>query len=529
MSTLLDVLRLEIEMQAGRFIQGQKELQDSFDKLNKHLLDQGKKVENQHRATADSVSSVSRELQGMFGLLKGGLAAEALNFLKDFTSNISAATAGLGRLATNVGAQPQELNAWGLAVERIGGNAQAAMSYISGLSNKLAAMQRGHMLPKEYQDLSSMGGVVLDYRASPMEFFQAVIKNMQNVAANPQWGRRQAVSIGNDLGIDEGSINLILKGGAAANEALSAVKSLVAKPEDFAAAERLQASWEELRQTMEALNRDATTLAEGPLDRILGALSDAGRMLRGDKTADIIRDRYKRLGIPYPGEQAVEENFNKGFGLWDKLKSAWGATDPRRKQLMSAAIGQLREEGVPEERLQAAAAHLVGQAEAESSLNPNVSHDSGTGFGLYGARGIRMRQMFAWLAEHGYALNSEEGQMRYMAHEAMKGRYPATRNVLANADPSRFASDSRKITADFERPAIINDRTMAVQRAYASYGAGLAAAQNSWSTSTVTNSSDMRIGAVNMYGVQDVSGFSAELQAQANRVGFAFNAQSGAN
>lgn len=142
-----------------------------------------------------------------------------------------------------------------------------------------------------------------------------------------------------------------------------------------------------------------------------------------------------------------------------------------RGRMMGWAMEQLRKEGVPEGNLRAAAAHLVGQADMESGLNPNAVHDGGTGYGIYGARdprpGVgRRTNMLRWLAANGFERNSAEGQMRYMAHEAMSGRYKMTRNILMNASPTSFEAHTNAITREFESPAVINRRSGAVRQAF---------------------------------------------------------------
>ena len=142
----------------------------------------------------------------------------------------------------------------------------------------------------------------------------------------------------------------------------------------------------------------------------------------------------------------------------------------RRAQMMPSVMDQLRKEGVPEKNLRAAAAHLTGQAEMESGIAPGTTHDVGTGFGIYGARLGRRAAMLKWMGEHGYGKTSLEGQARYMAHEAMSGRYPKTRGILMRADPSTFARDVPIITKEFEAPKVVNMRTGAVVNAFRNQG-----------------------------------------------------------
>jgi len=120
-------------------------------------------------------------------------------------------------------------------------------------------------------------------------------------------------------------------------------------------------------------------------------------------------------------------------------------------------MDQLRREGVPEANVESAASMLAGQAIAESNLNPNLTHDGGTGYGIYGARLGRRARMFEWLKKNGYAMNSLEGQSRYMATEAMNDpTYRASRNALMTATPGTMAYGTRVLTNNFERPAVDN-------------------------------------------------------------------------
>jgi hypothetical protein len=143
-----------------------------------------------------------------------------------------------------------------------------------------------------------------------------------------------------------------------------------------------------------------------------------------------------------------------------------GTSRERIATAMAAMKDQLRKEGVPEASIHAAAALMVGQAMSESSLDPNAVHDQGTGFGIYGARDPRNERnpdfrrktrMLEWLAAHGYAKNSLEGQSRQMIHAAMTDpRFVRTRNQLMRASESGLASATHVITPNFEGPLVDN-------------------------------------------------------------------------
>ncbi|MGO9770420.1 MAG: phage tail tip lysozyme [Roseiarcus sp.] len=207
----------------------------------------------------------------------------------------------------------------------------------------------------------------------------------------------------------------------------------------------------------------AAFVAGGALGMTPSSAGEGDDEMQRRKNLEGDPDYYK------PGHPGGQGDIGAGGRLRKALGGGGGgsASASTRLQAMEAAMDQLRKEGVPEANVRAAAANLVGQADMESGLDPDKSHDHGTGYGIYGARNERRTRMLAWLARNGYAANDLKGQMRYMAHEAMTA-YPATRNRLMNATPEGFNADSAVITHNFEGPLVDNDRSGAVRRAYGS-------------------------------------------------------------
>lgn len=175
-------------------------------------------------------------------------------------------------------------------------------------------------------------------------------------------------------------------------------------------------------------------------------------------------------GIRRRGHRATQR-FEEGGAAAPRGDGKGSRGPARTAEMMRYAMDQLRREGVPEAQLRQSAAHLVGQATMESGLDPNKTHDpdaSGrpTGYGIYGARLVRRDRMLKWLEDNGYARNSPEGQMRYMTHEAMSGRYPRTKRILMGNGTGNVDSDTNTITGEFESPKVINYRAGAVKGAY---------------------------------------------------------------
>lgn len=186
-------------------------------------------------------------------------------------------------------------------------------------------------------------------------------------------------------------------------------------------------------------------------------------------------------------QQGVNDRLRSEGGMLERMRERYSggpgagaggsAGAASRTAMMKYAMDQLRKEGVPEGSLKAAAANLVGQADMESGLNPNKVHDQGTGFGIYGARLDRRSSMFSWLESNGYAHNSAEGQMRYMAHEAMTNpRFAQTKQALMSG--AMGTDVTNMITKNFENPLVVNARHGAVSQAFGAYSGEDAAQQD---------------------------------------------------
>ena len=305
MSSLLDVLRLEIELQAGKFIQGQKELQDSFDKLNKHLLEQGKKVEAQHRATADSISSVSRELQSMFGLLRGGLAAEAMNFMKDFAVNISNVTAALGRMSQNVGMAPQALQAWQLVVEQHGGRQEEATAAAKHISDIIAGARTNKGIPTEFLNLFGFAGMLppdLTEQAN-LSTEQVMLQVVQAMQAYKD--RQKGSQKAEEAGFSKGIYNTARETKTVPDliSELTTARKYTNTNEDIESGKKLQRAWAELTEAWNRLKTAAESAMSGPIIQFIHLLTTAAELLSGRSVEEVHKDHpdvlshwYDRFG-----------------------------------------------------------------------------------------------------------------------------------------------------------------------------------------------------------------------------------------
>jgi hypothetical protein len=456
----IDEFVIKVALDPAGYQKGEAEVREAVVRLKVEVTKAAGEIEKKSADAAGGLSQITREALSLFGIFASAQG------IKSFVQDLTVTDSALGRLAANLGATPKEFAAWGLASERMGGSAAATGQSIQGLYEKLWRMQKlGQEMPQEYWMLGAAGGVSLDRSKNIMEQIFDLSKAIQNIAGKE--GRPSAYMWARSIGMDEGTVNAIIGYGEKLKRTIQEVQEKTADQKDIAAAAARQTAWEKLSQTLLDVGRKLTT-------NVSGGFVDAANAMDG------FFSRYEKWLQKDQGQHGTGLAY--GFFKWlygkDTAVSPDAATiaastvsvsSSSRSSMMATAIDELRNQGVPKANLKAAAAHLVGQAEAESGLNPRMTHDSGTGYGIYGARLGRRDAMLAWLRAHGYAADSAEGQMRYMAQEAMSGQYPGTRAALMGADAANFGADSYRITREFERPSFVNNRSANVAAAYRSY------------------------------------------------------------
>lgn len=191
------------------------------------------------------------------------------------------------------------------------------------------------------------------------------------------------------------------------------------------------------------------------------------------KTGNWFWDTFVGDGSGYgrasSGALSEGRSIGPGGGVGRAGARGGSATPAAMKTAMAAAMDQYIKEGGNPANARAAAAIMVGEAMSESGLNPNASHDHGTGHGIYGARNDRWTKMDQWINNQpGGDKNSLAWQQRYMMHEGLSGAYPSTRAALMGASQGNMLGATYGVTKNFEAPAVVNDRTGAVERAYRS-------------------------------------------------------------
>ncbi|RWH42961.1 phage tail tip lysozyme [Mesorhizobium sp.] len=162
------------------------------------------------------------------------------------------ADASLGRFASSLGESPQRIAAWENAAERFGGSADATASTLERVNKQLYNLNKnGEALPREFSQLQAWTGMRIDPNHGLDRYLSDVAAALQRLH---QIDAGAAHNVAQALGIDPATEQLMYKMGSGIDVYLGKLeKSLSPSNQAIEAAQKLQASWNELLQHIIAL------------------------------------------------------------------------------------------------------------------------------------------------------------------------------------------------------------------------------------------------------------------------------------
>lgn len=246
-------------------------------KVDKKLDDIGKKAEKTNEKISDSTKESAKSFDnltysaGKFFAMIGGVYA-----IKSFIEQTIEANSSLERLSQNLGVNVSQISAWGKAAERAGGSAQ-------GLESTLA------MLTKAQGDLMITGesaliaplsalGVSLSEGGRARKGADVLLDLAQRFEG---MDRVNANYFGNLLGIDQGTINQLVKGRAETEATIRKMEANVAVTKAQAeASERMRQKIVDSKQAFMAFGNNLLEKATPALEKLIDLFNDFGSWVK---------------------------------------------------------------------------------------------------------------------------------------------------------------------------------------------------------------------------------------------------------
>lgn len=265
MPTVIDSLIVELGLDPSKLNKGQQDAISSFKKTKEAAATAGKDIEDSGKKASQFFSQLQGRVIALFAAFTAGKG------LKEFITDVSTTDALTGRLAKTLDTTSNVLSAWrGMAV-LVGGTAQGVTGSIQNLVT-------------QFQEFSMTGesSVIPYFRALGVNIadsngrMRATSDILLDLAGKFEgMDPARAAAFGKALGLDEGTINLLIKGRAAVQGMLDDQKRLgVITAADAEAGAALQRAWGELTQAGTSLGRTLVTAVTPILVKVLEVFTD---------------------------------------------------------------------------------------------------------------------------------------------------------------------------------------------------------------------------------------------------------------
>lgn len=252
----------------------------------KELEGQTKKVETSGKEATKSLEDLTRGLGRMFAVLGGSYA------IKSFITDTINQNAALDRLAKNLGTSVTTLSAWGNAVEEVGGSAksvQGTFDMLSKAQTQIRLTGESSLIPFFARLGINLGA--FGEKARPVE---DILLDLSDKFS--KMDQTQANNMGRMMGLDQDTLNLLLKG-------RQAVELMIKRQKEHNAVTKAEAEqdakWQHeivtLNQTLNKFGRDLLQSAAPALETLIGWLSKFGDWVHANQ--EFVTDFLKVMAV----------------------------------------------------------------------------------------------------------------------------------------------------------------------------------------------------------------------------------------
>jgi muramidase (phage lysozyme) len=207
MATVVDALTVTLGLDASAFNAGQAQARASLKSTSDAATRTAKEMEAEGARAAQFFSQIKNEALSLVAVLLGGRGFEA--FARDTTRSL----ADLGRQALNIGEAAPAVEAFAMAIERMGGNAASARGVLQNFSQAQADFVnfgKGNF----GVDMALIGG---NLDTTPLEAIQKFMAYIERERNKPG-GIQRINAINREVfGLDESTMNALLQIGTVAN------------------------------------------------------------------------------------------------------------------------------------------------------------------------------------------------------------------------------------------------------------------------------------------------------------------------
>lgn len=274
MATIIDSLLVKLGLDSSEFDAKKSKVDKGLKDTGGEADKTGAKLKKFGKDGAEGFENVAKSAAKFLALIGGTMA------VKRFIENQIEANAALDRFAQNLDQSANSISAWGNAAELAGGSAeglQGTMDMLSKSQTELQLTGQSGLIPY----FSALGVSLADTQGKARPVNELLLDLSDRFS---KMDRTTANNMGRMMGIDQGTMQLLLKG-------RSEVELMIARQKQYGAvtkqqaeeASRLRNAMVASKQSFEAFGRELLSAATPALEKMFAIFSDFGSWIQENK------------------------------------------------------------------------------------------------------------------------------------------------------------------------------------------------------------------------------------------------------
>ena len=274
MATIIDSLLVKLGLDSSEFEAKKGKVDKGLKDTGSEAEKTGGKLKKSGKDGAEGFENVAKSAAKFLAIIGGTMA------VKRFIENQIEANAALDRFAQNLNQGVNSISAWSNAAEQAGGSAeglQGTMDMLSKSQTELQLTGQSGLIPY----FSALGMSLADTQGKARPVNDLLLDLSDRFS---KMDRTTANNMGRMMGIDQGTMQLLLKG-------RSEVELMIARQKEYGAvtkqqaeeASRLKRAMVESRQSFEAFGRELLSAATPALEKLFELFSDFGAWVRDNQ------------------------------------------------------------------------------------------------------------------------------------------------------------------------------------------------------------------------------------------------------
>lgn len=274
MATIIDSLLVKLGLDSSEFNAGKSKVDKGLKDTGSEADKTGAKLKKTGKDGAEGFETVAKSAVKFLALLGGTMA------VKRFAEQMIESSAALDRFSKNLGDSANTVSAWSNAAELAGGTAeglQGTMDMLSKSQTELQLTGQSGLIPY----FSALGMSLADTQGKARPVNDLLLELSDRFS---KMDRTTANNMGRMMGIDQGTMQLLLKG-------RSEVELMIRRQKEYGAvtkqqaeeASRLKLAMTDSRQSFEAFGRELLSAATPALEKLFAVFAEFGAWCRENK------------------------------------------------------------------------------------------------------------------------------------------------------------------------------------------------------------------------------------------------------